>query len=750
MITTQKVNPYILSQIEKYKQNYPKRLHQLLDQFLSYAAIPVALNSELLHLIRINFFLDPPNNLPYIVESDLLLSTLCENLGDSLYEINSEIRDYLLKELSSNQSKKQEINEVATLLWQYTQRSKAWLNNMELDRAQKLTALNLLDKVKAKNWLDEKENELTSQSTSNKHWFIAMRKELKKHDKPIIVPSTIPEDKSPNFLQPEFLENNSHYSSISMQLQTAYELEDISHIVRALKELDKTISKLLTPTELQKWRNKNSRFIHLLRIGVAIWNSWRAENEKETVDLSNYDLSKYNFNLNFINFSNVNLKEANLSGVDLTKAQLNNADLSGTILNTTKLNSANLNNAKLVKVQLKGNNILYGDFSGADFTEADLTDTVLTNLNLDEADFTNAILVNTKFINCTLAKANFKGSVWDNTLLSDCYLFNVINIENINHNNISILQFSKPTSINELHPNFLKYCLILQPFTFTTVRLNIKGQVTNKYTKQGTQFIEDLGNGIKLEMIQIPSGEFMMGTNESDVENLKKECKRYGWSEDWIKTELPQHKVRVGAFFIGKYQVTQEQWKEIMGNNPSYFKGESKLPVENVSWNQAIEFCKRLSEKTNKMYRLPSEAEWEYAARAGTTTAFAFGETINTEIVNYNGNRPYGEVVKGEYRAKTIAVGSLGVANEFGVYDMHGNVWEWCQDLWHDNYNNAPTDGSAWESNISKNTDRVLRGGYFSLYAILCRSAYRNWLAPDVSDDYGGFRVVCEIARTLK
>ncbi|MBI4851176.1 MAG: formylglycine-generating enzyme family protein [Acidobacteria bacterium] len=213
-------------------------------------------------------------------------------------------------------------------------------------------------------------------------------------------------------------------------------------------------------------------------------------------------------------------------------------------------------------------------------------------------------------------------------------------------------------------------------------------------------------------------------------------------NQQWVQIELPQHKVKVPAFYIGKYQVTQEQWEEIMGNNPSYLKGDNKLPVENVSWEDSTEFCKKLSEKTGKEYRLPSEAEWEYACRAGSETPFAFGETITLEIVNYKGKYPYGEAPKGKYRGKTTPVGSLGVANEFGLYDMHGNVWEWCQDPWHDNYSNAPTDGSVWELTPSNNMPRVLRGGSRKDLAYNCRSAYRDRSTPDLRYNISGLRVV--------
>jgi formylglycine-generating enzyme required for sulfatase activity len=174
--------------------------------------------------------------------------------------------------------------------------------------------------------------------------------------------------------------------------------------------------------------------------------------------------------------------------------------------------------------------------------------------------------------------------------------------------------------------------------------------------------------------------------------------------------------------------------------------------VEKISWLDAIEFCDRLSQLTGRLYRLPSEAEWEYACRAGTTTPFHFGETITTDLANYDGtddpdgkwSGSYGIGTKGIYRQETTPVGSFGVANAFGLYDMHGNVWEWCMDHWHENYEGAPVDGSAWIGpSASEHASRLLRGGSWSNNPRSCRSAFRsrsnavNWY------DLDGFRVAC-------
>ena len=163
------------------------------------------------------------------------------------------------------------------------------------------------------------------------------------------------------------------------------------------------------------------------------------------------------------------------------------------------------------------------------------------------------------------------------------------------------------------------------------------------------------------------------------------------------------------------------------------------LPVEQVNWHEAQEFCARLTNLTGRAYRLPSEAEWEYACRAGTTTPFTFGETITPELVNYDGNYPYGEAAKGEYRAKTFPVFS-GKPNGFGLYNMHGNIWEWCEDIWKPDYVGLAADGSANVSARDSNL-RVLRGGSWYNLARYCRSANRDRNVPRSRYNYYGFRV---------
>jgi formylglycine-generating enzyme required for sulfatase activity len=232
-----------------------------------------------------------------------------------------------------------------------------------------------------------------------------------------------------------------------------------------------------------------------------------------------------------------------------------------------------------------------------------------------------------------------------------------------------------------------------------------------------SSFTEILPGNIKLEMIKIPAGSFLMGSADND-----------GSAYD---DEKPQHRVNLQEFYLGKYPVTQEQYQAIMGNNPSYCGNNPKNPVEQVSWNDAQEFCQKLNQKTGKKYRLPSEAEWEYACRAGTQTRYYFGDD---------------EKQLGEYAwfsensgSKSHPVGQKK-PNNWGLYDMSGNVWEWCEDAWHKNYENAPTDGTAWNENHSVTKDRVLRGGSWVNGPGNCRSAFRSLSVNRHSDL--GFRVV--------
>ncbi len=231
-------------------------------------------------------------------------------------------------------------------------------------------------------------------------------------------------------------------------------------------------------------------------------------------------------------------------------------------------------------------------------------------------------------------------------------------------------------------------------------------------------------NSIGTEFVLVPAGEFDMGSLEDE--------------KNWYRNERPQHRVKIPKeFYIGKYPVTQKEWVEIMGFNPSRSKGDDN-PVAKVSWSDVQDFISKLNEKegTNK-YRLPSEAEWEYACRAGTTTRYYFGDDDAklTDHAWYDVDESTGSHELGQKQP-----------NPWGLYDMHGNLWEWVQDRYHDSYEGAPTDGSAWEEDDSAKEIHVLRGGAWSTRAEGCRCASRYYYPKDGRRSRrSGFRLVMEV-----
>jgi formylglycine-generating enzyme required for sulfatase activity len=233
--------------------------------------------------------------------------------------------------------------------------------------------------------------------------------------------------------------------------------------------------------------------------------------------------------------------------------------------------------------------------------------------------------------------------------------------------------------------------------------------------------------GVPANFVYIRGGSFTMGSPENEPGHESNETR---------------HQVRVSDYYMGKYEVTQAEWESVTGTNPSYFKGVN-LPVESVSWDDCQSFIETLNRKTGKTYRLPTEAEWEYACRAGRTTPFNTGGNLTTDQANYDGNYPYNNNQKGIYRQNTVAVNSF-TPNAWGLYNMHGNVWEWCSDLFDANYYavcNAK--GVVFNpENTATGSLRVLRGGSWISLAALCRSASRLNTSPGHRYYLIGFRLV--------
>ena len=255
---------------------------------------------------------------------------------------------------------------------------------------------------------------------------------------------------------------------------------------------------------------------------------------------------------------------------------------------------------------------------------------------------------------------------------------------------------------------------------------------------------------ISIQMAHIPEGEFLMGQSREETLHLQPIL-----GEGFNNREIPQHSVQISSFSMGVYPVTQDQWRIVaewpeinipLNPTPSRFVGEDH-PVDSVTWFEAVEFCNRLSLRSERLYRLPSEAEWEYACRAGSTTPFHFGATITSKVANYDvrltysDESPASEQELTTRRRGTTSVRKYAYTNAFGLYDMHGNVWEWCLDHWSENYNNALGTNIPWETR-EENTQRVGRGGCWAGQPWNCRSASRSKLSPTFGDCFFGFRIV--------
>lgn len=268
----------------------------------------------------------------------------------------------------------------------------------------------------------------------------------------------------------------------------------------------------------------------------------------------------------------------------------------------------------------------------------------------------------------------------------------------------------------------------LIPHIFQSVVLNEIGDIVERASFQTNKISVAVGRCEPIEMIEIPSGSFEMGSEESDIGARP--------------NEFPRHVVDVSGFLIGKITVTQTQWSAVMEWLPNIsesFRGEH-LPVVNVWLEDALEYCERLKRLTGLNFRLPAEAEWEYACRAGSTFAFGFGAAISADLANFDGSAPFGDLAPTKASDGLRAAASYGVANRFGLYDMHGNVWEWCSDIWHENYVQAPKTATPW----IENGDRgycVQRGGAWNSSAADCRSAARVGDVAHNRDNIVGLRL---------
>ncbi|BAZ27056.1 hypothetical protein NIES4073_79720 [Kalymmatonema gypsitolerans NIES-4073] len=637
--------------------------------YLAYhAAFPLALTPDLLYRMWANFQRDINGealNIPWMAVADLLLSSLCDEVGHELYEMDTVVRNALLKELKGNSRfGDKRINELSDFLLAYVQQQ---LDSHDPDmrdfaQVQRWMALAY---VQPNEVAREIASALSKLKLEEKAEWVRMASVVKTFAEPLaeFQPLLIYSRGMANFAR-----NN--------QKAAATEFSKLSRQGQQVKVVNMDLS---IPPEFA-----NDEY--------DVFISHAAEDKEEFVRPLAEELQKRGYSVWYDEFS--------LSWGDNLSSSID----------------------KGISQSKFGIIVLSRNFFKKTWTKRELE----------------------TFVSKEVTSGKVILPIWHQVSREDVLAFSPTLADKLALKSSQGIDYIISELVKILTPNSATPPVPppkLQTFQFDVVEVDASGQEVKRDRNEAEYFTEDLGNGISLEMVRIPDGKFMMGTEDEEIERLVQKMNNH------FRREKPQHEVTVKSFFMGKYSVTQAQWKRVaalpkvnrnLSADPFYFKGDNR-PVENVSWNDAVEFCDRLSKHTNKQYRLPSEAEWEYACRAGTNTPFHFGETIKTELANYKEGFTYA--------AETIEVGSFS-PNRFGLYDMHGNVWEWCQDTWHESYEESPSDGSPWTNNDEKL--HLLRGGSWFTIPEECRSAFRNANFSGLPyDQYCGFRVVCAAVRTL-
>ncbi|MGK7929931.1 MAG: pentapeptide repeat-containing protein [Microcystaceae cyanobacterium] len=468
----------------------------------------------------------------------------------------------------------------------------------------------------------------------------------------------------------------------------------------------------------------------------------------------NTNFSRVHCQDEFINFENVNCTGANFQEAVFSQglisgANFTNANFTGVIgfeqfisgIEGSEITEeVRFTNANLSKIDISHCDYLteiYGieliNWQGVRFDQANLENTDLSGFTFEAVSFRGANLKGAKLENCNLEGADFTGANLEGTNLKGVDISQVLSFQNITVNEntqvdeqwqdwLNQHQHNQSLQKNKKQTNPTE-AVNLQKITIQTPKVNRNGKIIKTENYDIEYFTEILPNDVKLEMVYIVGGTFWMGEGDS-VYNFR-------------------HQVTVPSFYMARYPITQEQWKVIaqldainreLTVKTAHFSG-NKRPIENISWHDAIEFCQRLSQFTNKNYQLPSEAQWEYSCRAGTSTPFSFGETITENLANYQS--PHSNV------EETTTVG-IFPPNRFGLYDMHGNVWEWCLDDWRSTYHgNEVTDGSAFIASHVFTEQKALRGGYFNAISGYCSSTFRSPEYPVIVSSSYGFRVQC-------
>jgi len=441
---------------------------------------------------------------------------------------------------------------------------------------------------------------------------------------------------------------------------------------------------------------------------------------EEFTNLTNLDLSSNNF-------SNEQLQYLeNLTNLEVLRLDSNNLSDLKAIANLTKLRELSLNNNQIEDISILANLTQLESLS-LNYNSVSAIEVVKKLTNLKEIYLDGNKISGLGAI-ATLTKLEILSGNDNEIATLDDFIHNLSQLRYLSLRNNQIKAekmrpLVKLTQLQEVHLDGnqisdVRFLGVLSELRILTLTNNpiTDSEPLNSLTNLEPFYQQLCTTQLFLEMVYIPGGKFLMGTPGNE-------------------NESPQHEVTVSPFVLGKYPVTQAQYRAIMGDNPSNFQGDN-LPVENVSWDQAVQFCQKLSTQTGLEFRLPSEAEWEYACRAGSKTSYCFGEDSNQlkEYAWYYDNS----------NNQTHPVGGKN-PNAWGLYDMHGNVWEWCADDWHDNYNGAPNDGGIW---LSNSNNKVLRGGSWYYNADDCRCAYRLSSARDLRNLSRGFRVAVGSPRT--
>jgi formylglycine-generating enzyme required for sulfatase activity len=750
---------------EQLISRFVRRFDSSYEWLLYYAALPLVLTPELLNYLRNQFLRD--RHVPWVSEVDLLLSDLCSPVGDEQYAMDSHVRDYLIRKALETLGQA-ELERVAKLLIRYVDhlsRSNQYLTIQER-RSQQWAAMVFIDSERGRVVKDIAEAfQASSTINTGRHGvhFLANQAEMLRL-------SRITQKLAPQLMEHEALVQ--YAQSVTQALQNPESLKP-GYWQQEFRVEDVTLT---IPDALKRNRSDEYDFSGVIFPILDDFPFTEAHFDDSNVDesvrlwpppLNTEEYTIVTFYEDIYGQLRKYLVETRWRDADIETTRLmlkivgkkEGAQFSGNDFHNFPCEDLQIID-RLWQDNSKGKfgfsiqQRMFSDFCGGEiqwnnwielFNLVGWHDVKSPNLGFDSGGWLSTTTYSIDAPNGHLPVLGvgdvegYKYALRSGGWLEQDWLFRRNSMQHL-FARLNLCQSNSPQE--------------LQPFGFdfaTVIKRNDQWEIQRQQSR-ADQFIELLPDNLPLEMVSIPAGTFLMGSPEDDPE-------RYD-------VESPQHEVNIDTFFMGRYPITQTQWRVVsampqvdraLNPAPSHFKGDNR-PVEQVTWYDALEFCERLSKNTGRLYRLPTEAEWEYACRAGTTTPFHFGETITTVLANFNGEFIYNDTPKGGFRRETTSVGYFKICNAFGLSDMHGNVFDFCQDHSHHSYEGAPINGTAW---LNKNNDdtwlsedydnvRVYRGGSWSENPRNCRSASRSFIAPNRTTSSLGFRVVFSVTKALQ